>query len=220
MKFAALALATQIDPDDATAAQWASEELAKRKYHLRPSLLERLMDWLNEHLTLRFSVGEGDAGVAILIVILIALLIAITVFAIRRYSRAKTAETSYESPLSPLLGTDKSAEQLRHAAGEADRRSDFTAATIEYFRLAIKLASDGDLIALWPGLTAREAARELGTELGDPALWAGAAAVFNRSFFADREASEADARAMAELAAIVERTTQKHRAKVPAGAAR
>ncbi|HWS58506.1 MAG TPA: hypothetical protein VN257_08205, partial [Actinotalea sp.] len=67
---ARLATEVPVDPDAATAREWARDELADPVYHQRPSLLQLLLGWLEEQLgEANRALSMVDARTAALLVV-------------------------------------------------------------------------------------------------------------------------------------------------------
>lgn len=142
-------------PDAEEAREAAVRELSKRVYHERPSLLEQIWAWLDEHLRLSQIVPGAPAWLSFLIVALaVAALLALLVLLARRFtltSRARRTST-------PLFDDERDAAALTRAADEAARAGDWASAVVERFRAIIRSLDERGLIEDYPGMTAHEAA--------------------------------------------------------------
>lgn len=150
-----------VDPTAPDARQWLRDELAKAPYQAaKPSWFDRLskafFDWLT---SLTLPGGDGLTGwlpVVVTVVVLGALAAAVLVFGVPRWNRRSR------------LGGDglfheddrRSAADMRAAAEEAAGRGDWDLACEEMFRSLARGLSERTVLALTPGMTAREVARQ------------------------------------------------------------
>lgn len=152
---AALVRDVPVQPDAETAREWARDELARPEYHRQPSLLQRVLEWLQEQLGSVPSLGLPD-GVALLVAVVagVALVLGILWFVgpVRR-SRARSRSGTV------VLAADdrRTADQLRAAADAAAAAGDWHLAVLERFRAIVRGLEERTVLDERPGRTAHEA---------------------------------------------------------------
>lgn len=160
----ALLTGVPVDPDAETARRWAEEELLDPIYHQRPSLLERLLEWVTQQLNdLEIAVRDVDPRMAALIVasvvvvgVAVALVVAGPVRSSRRAARAST----------DVFGDDtRSAAELRASADALARDGQWSLAVLDRFRAILRSLEDRALLDPRPGRTAHEAAEDASLRL-------------------------------------------------------
>ncbi len=167
-----------VDPSGPDAQELLLDELADPAYAAaQPTwfdlLSQAVFEWFQN---LQFSPGEGPPVLALVIggaLVALAVLVAILVYGLpRRRARSRAA--------GELFGESdrRSVKELRRASAAAAARGDFALAIAERFRALARALDERTLLAVMPGTTAHEAARQAA-----------------RAFPAEREALEAGASA-------------------------
>ena len=190
-----------VTPDAETARRWALEELARPEYSDQRSLLQRLLEWLQQQFNdVQDSVHLDGPMIALVIGggIALALLIAWWVAGPVRSGRAAASRA--------VLAHDdeRTAAQLRAAADAAARAGDWDSAVLERFRSVVRDLEERAVLDERPGRTAHEATLDAGARLpGVAAELAAAGALFDDVAYGGRTAEESDdARLRAWAAAI------------------
>ncbi|WP_062071661.1 DUF4129 domain-containing protein [Demequina sediminicola] len=169
-----------VDPDADQAREWAEDELSKPEYQERgPSLMERLIAWIEDLFNGAGDVAAGFPLVSVLvatgvIIAIVALIVWIVVGPMRR--RRAVAEHAALDP-----EDERTADQMRAAAHAAATRHDWDTAVIEMFRASIRSASERSLMRVVPGMTASEAARSLMLAAPDTPMASPVAQDFDRA---------------------------------------
>lgn len=199
-----IALDPPVDPDAATAQQWAKDELARPEYHTGPSLMQRLLDWLSKQIdqlqNATTSVGMGPLLLVVGVVVAVVVVSFVVAGPVRR-SRAV-----HGAPRDALLDDTRTAEQIRAAALAAAAAGNLALATAEWFRALVKGLEERTLLDERPGRTADEAATAAAARLPELAQELRAAAVvFDAVVYGDREAGADDEAQMRALEHHVQR---------------
>lgn len=184
-----------LDIDRETAHDAAAGELAKAVYP-RPSLTERLAEWVNDLLYRLMLRGSEFPGGWFTIVVLALLVVAAVIVAVRIARRAMANRATAR-----LYGTRAlSAEQHRSRADHHAAQGQWAAAIRQRLRaVGRQLEEDGVLPAL-PGRTAGEFAREASSrmpELSNEFL--AAATIFNDVTYGGRPGGPEGYRTIVEL---------------------
>lgn len=174
------------------AREAAERELSKREYHENdPGLLQRLFDWLWEHVTSLLSSAAqatpgGVVGLAVLACVVLLLLIALRL----RLGRLRPGPASGSGTLfdnRPRTAAEHRAAADAHAA--ADRWSE---ALKERMRAVVRSLEERALLDHRPGRTADEAASEAGQLLpGHADALRSAARSFDEVTYGERPADAA-----------------------------
>lgn len=154
---AVAAMDVPVEPDAEQARSWLTAELTDPVYHQAPSLLERLLAWIQEQLA---ALGPAIAGInplvaalvvggAVLVVVVLALLVTGPVRRARLGQRA-----SHEVLVDEL----RSAAELRAAADAAAEAGRYHDAVLDRFRAILRSLEERTLLDPLPGRTAHEAA--------------------------------------------------------------
>ncbi|MFC0715296.1 DUF4129 domain-containing protein [Cellulomonas biazotea] len=144
-----------VDPDAPTARRWALDELQQPEYHSSPSLLSRLLTWLQEQLATVPSLGL-PTGMSLLIALGVAVALALAILwfvgPVRRSRRPGGGARA-------VLSSDdtRTAAQLRAAADAAATQGDWHQATLERFRAVVRDLEERTVLEERPGRTAHEA---------------------------------------------------------------
>ncbi|UJP41807.1 DUF4129 domain-containing protein [Cellulomonas palmilytica] len=189
-----------VTPDADTARRWMHEELASPEYQDRRSILERLLEWLQQQFADLQGVSvDGPVLAAVLVgAVAVALLVAWWVAGPVRSGRASAARS--------VLDHDdaRTAAQLRAAADAAARSGDWTTAVLERFRAVVRDLEERAVLDERPGRTAHEATLDAGARLPDVAadLVAGGA-LFDDVAYGGRPATQPDDERLRALVAAV-----------------
>ncbi len=188
-----------VTPDADTARQWAADELAKDAY--RPhgvSIIERINQWISDlfsHLgNLGSGLGGGRAVIAtIIVLLLVGAVIAAIVGPMRRSRRRAREHRVFEDDA-------RSSQAMREAAERAASSGDWALAVLERFRAIIRSLEERDLLEERAGMTAHEAAADIGRRFADVRRAAAAASdLFDGVRYGDDDASSGDYDAMVAL---------------------
>lgn len=198
-------------PDADEARRWLERELADPVYHERPSLLDRLLEWLRDLFDGLGGVGIGNTGtlLAVLAGLLVIVLIAFLVTGPVRRSRRVTGRGS-------VLDADdrRTAADLRAAADAAAARGDWATAVADRFRAVVRSLEERTVLEERPGRTAHEAVEAAGLRLPAHAVdLRSAGRLFDDVVYGERTPGAADDAALRELDARVAAT----RPTLPAG---
>lgn len=147
------------EPDAPTARRLLLEELGDPIYDQQPTLLDRILTWLQERLAeLDFTGADLDPRLLAAIVVglvLVAVVIALAVAGpVRRARRARR-------PSSEVLGDDsRTAAELRGSADALAADGDWSAAVLDRFRALLRSLEERAVLDERPGRTAHEASQE------------------------------------------------------------
>lgn len=188
---ALLPLSVPVDLDRSTAARAAQEELAKQVYRQAgPSLRERALRWIYEHIIDVFDRAAGVSpggyvGVAAVVVVLVAAAIALRL-RLGPIGRASSSDT----PL--FLGRARTAAEHRAAADAHAATGRWAEAVRDRLRAIITGLEERTLLEPRPGRTADEAAADAGAVVPECAADLRAAArVFDDIWYGARPAGAA-----------------------------
>lgn len=189
-----------VDPDAPEARAWLREELAKPAYQAaKPTWFDRLsrgfLDWLG---SLAAPGGDGTAAwVPVVLTILFAAIVvaATVIFGVPRLNRRVVRHAE-------LFGVAdrRSAEDMRRAAEAAAASGNWNLAAQESFRAIARTLDERTIVRATPGTTAHGFAARAALAL--PAFaerLERAASVFDSVRYLDRDATESDYRAVAQL---------------------
>jgi uncharacterized protein DUF4129 len=186
-----------IDIDRDAAHEAAQNELGKPIYP-KPSLTERLMDWLDELLYKLIVEGASVPGgwftISVLL-ILLAVAIVVAVRIARRTMRTNRADDH------ALFGAHAlSAAQHRSSAEQAAAAGNWAEAIRHRLRAVARQLEENAVLDPVPGRTATELARDAGRALPDLATeLLKAAEAFNDVTYGERPGTEPAYRMIAEL---------------------
>jgi hypothetical protein len=189
-----------VDPSAPDAQQWLREELAKAPYQAaRPTWFDRLsqafFDWLG---SLTAPSGEGFAAwVPLIITVLVigVVVAALFIFGLPRLNRRSRLPAE-------LFGEDdrRSADDMRRAAQAAAALGDWSLATQEIFRAIARRLVERTVLAVTPGTTAHEFARQASIVFpAERGRLADAAEAFDRVRYLGRPGTEQGYRALGDL---------------------
>jgi len=186
-----------VDIDRDAAHEAAQSELAKPIYP-RPSLTERLMEWLNDLMYRLASEGASVPGGWFTLTVLLILLAAAIVVAIRvaRRTMRTNRGTGYR-----LFGEQElSAAEHRATAEKYAAAGDWAAAIRHRLRAVARRLEETAVLDAIPGRTATELARDAGKAFPNlSGELAQAATAFNDVTYGDRPGTEAAYRLVADL---------------------
>ncbi|MGW7442538.1 DUF4129 domain-containing protein [Kitasatospora sp. NPDC054795] len=189
------------------AREAARDELLDAEYHKHdPSVLQRITDWIYDHIAkaLDSISGDGTTGTTGLILFLIvAVLIGAALWwrlgAPRRAARTVPDVYGAEGP--------RSADQYRADAAGHAAAGRWTEAVREQMRALVRSLEERTLLDIRPGRTADEAATEAGRALPEhAAALAAAARTFDDIAYGERTADQDAYRLLHELDRTLERT--------------
>lgn len=193
-----------LDPSPDEANRWVVEELRKSIYRDEPSLVERFLGWLRDHL--HFS-GDGPglglpswvlyvAGLVVLVVVAVIVL---------RLVRPEARRSFRRSGGDGVLGDDaRSAAELRVAATAALAAGRWDDAVVAGMRAVAAGVVERSVLEDSPGRTAYELAAALGTHFpGQLADLRTAAHHFDEVRYGHLPAGEATARQVVSVEAAV-----------------
>lgn len=189
-------MAPPLSPSSEQARELLGAELAKGQYADRRSVLQLVLEWLDEHLQPGPS-GPGFAGV-LLWVLLVAVLVALSVLVVRRLRRDPRAHSS--APEGVFDAGPATADEHRNRARAALVSGAWGTAVVEAFRALARRGVERTVLDDAPGLTALEVARALGEAFPDSKQELHrSATTFDDVRYGDRSATEAQARAAVDL---------------------
>lgn len=185
-----------IDVDRDTAHEAARHELAKPIYP-RPSLFDRLYQWLDDQLYRLTQLASTVPGGWFTVTVLAVILVVAVVVAVRMARRAMRVNRSDHQ----LFGaTELTAAAHRAAAEQHASRGEWAAAIRERLRAIARHLEECGALTPVPGRTAGELARDAGVEF--PAVssqFADAAAAFNDVAYGEMPGSPQAYRLVADL---------------------
>lgn len=194
-----LALEVPVGLGREAARQAARDELAKHVYQqARPSLSERALRWVYEHVAhvLDRVAGVSPGGYVGVVVIVLLVVAAVVAVRLKVGPLARSART--ESPL--FLGRPRSAAEHRAAADRHAAAGEWAEAVRERLRAVIRSLEERSLLDPRPGRTADEAAAEAGRALPDCAAGLREAArLFDDVWYGGRTATQATDRTLRTL---------------------
>ncbi|TRW44137.1 DUF4129 domain-containing protein [Georgenia yuyongxinii] len=200
-------LGVPVDPDAAEARRLAEEELAKAIYDHSPSLIDRLLTWLQQlYEALTRLGGQTPSGVVpLLLVLAFAAVVALGLLLGGRARRRRLARTAGAS--AGLFEDVRTSTDLTREADAAARRGDHSLAVLERFRAIIRSLDERALLDDRPGLTAHEATALATAALPDlSAELDRAGRLFDDVRYGHAVADAGDDQAMRHLAEQVGRT--------------
>ncbi|MDR3360073.1 MAG: DUF4129 domain-containing protein [Bifidobacteriaceae bacterium] len=154
-----------LDPGAEEARRWLEEELSKRIYQQKPTLLERLWQWIGDLLFTDLGAGSWQLWQAIGLVLVIAGVLALVAWRVAGPLRLR----SHSQTPGPVLGEERrSAEELRTEAEARARSEDWRWACVLAFQALARRLEDRAILDRQPGRTAHELAAAAASPL--PAL--------------------------------------------------
>jgi hypothetical protein len=165
------------------AQRLARAELSKAMY--QPSLIQRLLHWLNRVLDAVNVNVPGGWWALIVLIVAAVLVIAVVIFRIR------PARSGRGRPGVLLHGTQLSAQDHRQQSEHHAATGDFSAAIIERMRAIAVGLQERDVLPSRPGRTADELAADAGRALPSHArALTGAAQLFDDIMYGGRDGTE------------------------------
>ena len=167
-----------IDVGRQEAADAARRELSKAIYaDARPSLPQRIIDWVIEHVGRALgAVAQATPGGFVSLVLLVVIVALVVFVVVRRAGLIRRTATA-EVPL--FIGRARSAAEYRAVADSAAASGDWDEAVRQRFRAIVRSLEERDILEPRAGRTADEAAAEAARSLPSCAAGLRAAA---RSF--------------------------------------
>ena len=142
-------------PGAQEAREAAEAELAKPVYHPVSDLLDKLWQWLIEHLDPTTAIPGIPPLLSGLIVLLVLVTcVVLLVVLLRRFKLVGRSRRD----AGRLFDDERDARALARAADAAAERGDWDAAVVERFRAIIRSLDERGAIDDYPGMTAHEAA--------------------------------------------------------------
>lgn len=194
-----LPLAVPVELGRDAAREAASQELSRQVYQqARPSLSERVLQWLYEHIAaLLDNVGSaspgGYAGVIVIVLLVVAAVVAVRL-KVGPFGKAGRTEDAL------FVGGPRSAGEHRRAADAHAAAGEWAEAVRERLRAVIRSLEERALLDPRPGRTADEAAVEAGAALPECAgPLRSAARVFDEIWYGGRVASAESDRMLRDL---------------------
>lgn len=140
-------------PSAEQARQAARDELSRRAYQDRTSLLDAVWHWIAQHLDPRGLLPGAPAWVSYLVVGLALAGLATAAVVLARHARTRSRVRRRQS----LFDDDRDWRALARAADEAASRQEWASAVVERFRAIIRRLDEHGIVTDYPGMTAREA---------------------------------------------------------------
>ena len=185
-----------LDPGVEEARSWLAHERLPA-YADDRSLLQRILDWLQEHLSgAGGEVAAPEWALPVVLVVLALVVVAILLVVVRRSPTVSRAVAGGGVLDHPLLNADG----YRARAESALQRGDAAAATADAFRTIAAACAERTLLDDVPGHTAHEIGAALA--LVFPAEWdevRGAADLFDRVVYGRASVGLDDARSVLDL---------------------
>ncbi len=192
--------APPLDPSSEQAQEWVREELARGGYTTDVSWWQRFVEWLRGLLQGPAGPGLPPWVVVLGILVVLAVVALVVLVVVRSESRAGTRPAGATGLDDEGLG----AAGYRRRAEVAATRQDWDALLLDSYRALAASAVERTLLVELPGRTAHEAAMELGAVFpGHGDALATAANSFDDVRYGHRAATEAGARAVADLDATL-----------------
>lgn len=149
-----------VDPTAPDARETILRELSEPEYQAaQPTLLDivgqAISDWLGSLVVPGGSAVVDWVPLVVTILVAVGILIALLVWGVPRFNRRSTAAGG-------LFGDDerRSADEIRKDAAAAAARGDHTAAVIDAFRALARGLQERTIVAVVPGTTAHDFARQ------------------------------------------------------------
>ncbi|MEV7021708.1 DUF4129 domain-containing protein [Kitasatospora sp. NPDC093558] len=185
----------------------ARDELLNAEYHRHdPSLVQRVLNWLNEQFSEALDAisGNGTSGTTGLVFFLVVAALVAAALWWRLGAPKRSARTTLD-----VYGTDgpRTAAQHRADAARHAAAGQWADAVREQMRALVRALEERTLLDPRPGRTADEAAAEAGRALPEhAAALASAARAFDDIAFGERTADQAAYASLRDLDQALERT--------------
>jgi hypothetical protein len=149
-----------ISPDRGEGQRWAREELAHSEYaRARPTLFQRAVNWLLDHIdSLAANTGLG-AGQLIALVVTVAVVVVVALVLLRRTVRLRVAADE-RAGADVLAGSTLTGAEHRARAAAALAAGQYDVAVRESMRAVARRLDERALLDPRPGRTADEIAVE------------------------------------------------------------
>ncbi|WP_258726434.1 DUF4129 domain-containing protein [Cellulomonas sp. NS3] len=190
-----------VEPGADEARRWLERELLEPVYDDRPSLLERILDWVGSLFDDVPVLGLDGRTAALVVVVLLAVVAGIALWVAGPVRRARRPGGG-----GVVLGGDdtRTATQLRAAADAAAARGDWHAAVAERFRAVVRSLEERTVLDERPGRTAHEAVEAAASRLPSSAsALRDAGRLFDDVVYGDQPADPADDARLREVDAAV-----------------
>lgn len=198
-----------LQPSSDDARRQLEHELSKPKYGDRRTLLQKLMDWLNERLA-DLTDGAGSLPPLWLGLVLI-MLAALIGLGLTRIRRRQGPERGSDHDVDEVISTELDADELRAAGDRALADDDTALAHVQYFRALARRGVDRTIVSARPGATAHEVANELSHAFPDRRADIDAAArTFDEVRYGGRVPPRPVVEAMRDLDASLARSRPAH----------
>ena len=188
---------TPVDPSVEQARDWLARELADPAYADDRSFLERVLDWIFEHLSrLPEPGGLPSWALPVVVVTLLGIVAVVVLVKVRPDPSAPRGGTSRGVLDEPHL----SADDYRARAAAALAAGDARRATADWFRAIAASSEERTLLDDAPGRTAHEIAATLGGVFpAEGSALADAGDLFDRVVYGRVDVGADAARGMADL---------------------
>lgn len=145
-----------VTPDPETARRWAESELRDPIYH--PSF--NLLGWLQEKISeLLDGLGRASQELTVIQVVAVAVVIVVVVLALYVAGPVRRSRSGPRSHV--VLGAEeRSAQDLRDAAGRSAAQGRYDDAVIDGYRAIVRSLEERAVLDSRPGRTAHEASTE------------------------------------------------------------
>ena len=186
---AVAAMDVPVEPDAEQARSWLQAELADPLYHQSPSLLDRLIAWIQEQLA---ALGPAIAGIDPLVAALVVggVILVVVVVALLVTGPVRRARLGQRTSHQVLVDELRSAAELRAAADAAAADGRYHDAILDGFRAILRSLEERTVLDPLPGRTAHEAAEASAVRLPSCAEdLRSAARLFDDVAYGDLEAS-------------------------------
>ncbi len=193
-----------LDPSSEQARQWVRDELAGGQYVTRPSVWQRLLEWL-------LDLFGGGTGPGLLpgwtVALVVVAVLAVVALVVVRLVRPETSIRRAGRTPGAIDDEGLSAADYRARAREATGRGDWDTALLDAYRAIAAGAVERTLLAELPGRTAHEVAVDLAPIFPDHgAALSRAAASFDDVRYGHRPTTREQAAATAELETVLQQT--------------
>jgi hypothetical protein len=201
-----------IDIDRDAAREAAQRELSKPIYP-KPSLVERVKDWINEWIYRLVEKGSSLPGGWFTIAVLLTIVVVLLIIAIRVARKTMRTNRDIDSRLFGV--TELSAAEHRATAQRYAAQGDWAGAIRHRLRAIARQLEETGVLNAVPGRTANELARDTGRSLpGLASELLQAATSFNEVTYGEQPGTES---AYQQIADLDERLRSRAAAAIAAG---
>lgn len=183
------------DPVNGSAARAAARrELERSEYHHDdPGLVQRVLDWVGNHISSLFDGGAGSNTMLLLLLLVAGVIVVLAVRAGRPAFRRRRAGSGAAGDTDVDLLASADSRTHRRAAARFDAEGRHAEALREWLRAAIATVEERGVLAPRPGRTGAATAREAGPALPSAAgELSEAMTSFEQVWFGAREATAED----------------------------